>query len=351
VPDVAEWVTPAAFVAGGGVVGLVAEGVVLARLRRYTAARRWAGRDLVLTSLRGIVFVWCLVAGLDGAILSVSLRLSVLASLQKVLLVVVIISVTLAAARITAGSVGLYSQRLYQRSGGASLPSPTIVTNFTQLLVVLVGLLILLDSLGIRITPILTALGVGGLAVALALQDTLSNLFAGLYIITSRQIKPGDYIKLNTSEEGYVLDITWRNTKIKDGPNNMIIVPNAKLASATVTNYHEPDREVAVPVPVHVGYESDFNTVDRVTLAVAREVLRDVPGGVATFEPVIRYHAFGDTSINFTVVLRAKDIADQVRLKHEFITRLVRCYQQEGITLASIPMARPEIDGAVRQRT
>ncbi len=336
-PDLAQWVLPVAFPAGGVAAGLVAERVVLARLERYTAARQWAGEDLLLRSLRGIVFVWCAVAGLYGAVLSVPLRPALLALLQRVLLVIVIASITLAASRIAAGAVGFYSRRVYRRGGGTGLPSPSIVVNFTQLLVLLVGLLIVLDSLGIAITPILTALGVGGLAVALALQDTLSNLFSGLYIITARQIKPGDYIRLNTGEEGYVVDITWRNTKIKEAPNNMVIVPNAKLASATITNYYQPDKEVAVPVPVRVSYESDFDVVDRVTLEVAREALRETPGGVETFEPVIRYHTFGDTSVEFTVVLRARDVADQYQLKHEFIKRLLDRYRRAGITLASRP--------------
>lgn len=138
-----------------------------------------------------------------------------------------------------------------------------------------------------------------------------------------------------------MLDITWRNTKIKEVPNNMIIVPNAKLASATVTNFHQPDKEVALPVRVRVSYENDFATVERVTLDIAREVLRDVPGGVATFEPVIRYHTFGDTGIEFTALLRARDVADQYRLKHEFIKRVLNRYRSVGITLPVISTGTP----------
>ena len=332
-PSVAERVVPIGFIVAGIVAGLVAERLVLARLERYMAERAWAGKDLIFTSLRGILLVWCTVAGLYGALLSAAPPPPLLAPLKKGLAVVLIVSMTIVAARIAAGSIGLYSHRVYVRSGGTGLPSPSIVTNFAQLLVLLVGLLIVLDSLGIAITPILTALGVGGLAVALALQETLSNLFAGLYISTSRQIRPGDYVKLNSGEEGYVADMTWRNTKTKEAPNTMIIVPNAKLASATVTNYNQPDREIAVPVLVRVSYDNDFDAVERVSLEVAREVIHQVPGGVATFEPAISYHTFGDTGIQLTVSLRARDVADQYRVKHEFIKRLLDRYRLVGITL------------------
>src|SRR5207302_9529306 len=78
--------------------------------------------------------------------------------------------------------------------------------------VFLIGFLVLLDALGIQITPILTALSVGGLAVALALQDTLSNLFAGVHLLADKPIRVGDYVKIADTVEGYVVDIGWRST-------------------------------------------------------------------------------------------------------------------------------------------
>jgi small-conductance mechanosensitive channel len=189
-------------------------------------------------------------------------------------------------------------------------------------LIFLMGALIILQTLNISITPILTALGVGGLAVALALQDTLSNLFSGLQIIASRQVRPGDYVKLESGEEGYVIDITWRNTAIRALPNNMVIVPNSKLASTLVTNYYQPEKEMAVLVEVGVGYQSELKKVEQTTIEVAREVMHEVKGGVREFEPFIRYHSFGDSSINFTVILRGCEFTDQFLIKHEFIKRL-----------------------------
>ena len=203
----------------------------------------------------------------------------------------------------------------------------------TRIIVFIIGILIILHSLGISITPILTALGVGGLAVALALQDTLSNLFAGLHIILTRQIKPGDYIKLETGEEGYVVDITWRNTTIRELPNNYIIIPNLKLAQAIVKNHYLPDREISVTVQLGVSYDSDLEKVERVTIEVAKEVMMEVPGGIPEFQPFIRYHTFGDFSINFTVIMRCREFTDQYLIKHEFIKRLHKRYKDEGIII------------------
>jgi small-conductance mechanosensitive channel len=260
--------------------------------------------------------------------LSIPLNPTLLNLAQKALLVIVIFSVTVVLARLAVGFINLYTKR-----AEGVLPSTTIFINLTKLLIFLIGVLIILQSLGISITPILTALGVGGLAVALALQDTLSNLFAGLHIIASKQVKTGDYIRLDTGEEGYVTDITWRNTTIRALPNNMIVVPNSRLASAIITNYYQPEREMTVRIDVGVSYDSDLAKVEKITMEVAREVIKEIPGGVTKFEPFIRFHTFADSSINFTVFLRAKEFVEQYPLKHEFIKRLHERYQKEGIEI------------------
>jgi len=233
---------------------------------------------------------------------------------------------TLAAMRIAAGLVTLRTRK--------DLPSATtIFSTLVRLMVLALGGLVILQTLGIAVSPLLATFGIGGLAVALALQDTLANLFAGIHVLMAKQIKPGDYVQLDSGEEGYVVDVSWRNTTIRMLPNNMVIIPNAKLASCVITNYCLPEQELAVLVQVGVSYASDLEQVERVTVEVAREVMREVPGGVPDFEPFIRYHTFGDFSINFTVILRAKSFVDQYLVKHEFVKRLHRRYGEEGIEI------------------
>jgi small-conductance mechanosensitive channel len=193
--------------------------------------------------------------------------------------------------------------------------------------------LIVLDRLKITITPFLASLGIGGLVVALALQDTLANFFSGIYIFFDKPIRIGDYIMLESGQEGYVMHIGWRSTRIRMLPNNIVIVPNAKLVSSQITNFYLPETEMAVLIQVGVSYQSDLEKVERVTIEVAREVLREVEGGVKEFEPFIRYHTFSDFSINFTVILRAKEYVNKYLITHEFIKRLHRRYQLEGIEI------------------
>ncbi|MDM7267628.1 MAG: mechanosensitive ion channel family protein [Aquificaceae bacterium] len=263
-------------------------------------------------------------------ILSEELKLPVSLRLikDKALWVVFILSLSLLTSRLVALLLRMYMNRYRQE-----MPAVSLVVQASKVLVLLVGVIIALDKIGIAITPILTALGVGGLAVALALRDTLENLFAGFHVLASGQIKVGDYIRLEGGEEGFVEDITWRNTVIRQPSNNLIIVPNSKLSSSIVINFHKPDSELAVIVPVGVSYDSDLDRVERITIEVAKEVQREVEGAVPDFEPFIRYTAFGDFSINFNVILRAKDVPSQHVLRHEFIKRLKRRYEEEGIKI------------------
>jgi small-conductance mechanosensitive channel len=201
----------ATLITGAFLLGLIVEKVIFTRLKKIAEASKWELDEKIVAALRGKGVLWFLLAGFHATLLNIQISPALVILIQKILLTIFLLSVTIVAAQIAVGFVRVYAKR----SEGI-FPSTSIFTNLTYILVFITGILIILQSLGISITPILTALGVGGLAVALALQDTLSNLFSGLHILASQQIKPGDYIKLSTGEEGHVLDITWRSTQQYD---------------------------------------------------------------------------------------------------------------------------------------
>lgn len=304
--------------------------VVLRVILGWLRARRtgFRGVDLALTVLREALPPSLVIAGLWIAEAQLPLNSAVRPGVENLLKALLILVLTLAA-----GELAVRGTRAFvlQRIGLA--PSSSIFTTVVRLSVVIVGLLVLLQTIGVSITPLLGALGVGALAVALALQDTLTNLFAGIHLLTSRKIEPGHYISLSTGQEGYVVDVNWRNTTIRALANNMIVVPNAVLASQVVINYHRPETEMSVVLQVGVGYSSDLEKVERVTIEVATEVVKEVAGGVAAQKPFIRYHTFGDSSIGFSVILRAREYTDQYLLTHEFVKRLQRRYRAEGIEI------------------
>jgi len=310
------------------IFGYIIRRIIFDRLARWSKKTRTKIDDILIAILKGPFIIWFLMLGIYFALEVSKLPENIVYIAGKILLLLGIFSITLVLANLAAKLIKTYSGRFE-----IALPVTSLTQNITRVVIFGVGILIILNVLGISITPILATLGVGGLAVALALQDTLSNLFAGFHIIVARQIKVGDYVKLDSGEEGYVTDITWRSTKIRMLPNNVVLVPNEKLAKAVVTNYYLPDKEMAVLVNVGVHYNSDLKKVERITCEVAKEVMQDVQGGVPEFQPFIRYNTFGDFSINFTVILRAKEFVDQYLIKHEFIKRLHQRYAKEGIII------------------
>ncbi|MFA5891105.1 MAG: mechanosensitive ion channel family protein [Actinomycetota bacterium] len=316
------------FLVGSIVLGWIVYRIVAARVRHSETATSWGGNSIIVSAVHDVVLTWFTVAGAYAAVQALPLQSNVAHIAERILLIIVIISATLVAGRLAGDAVKLYSLKT-----AGVIRSSSIFVNITRVVVFVVGALILLQTLGISIAPILTALGVGGLAIALALQDTFANLFAGLHIIASKKVAPGDFVRLDSGDQGYVLDINWRNTTLRQLPNNVVIVPNLRLSTAIVTNFYQPERQTSATLDIGVAYDSDLASVERVTIDVAREVMREVPGGVPQFDPFIRYHTFGDHSIRFTVVLRSIESSSEDAIKHEFVKRLHERYKREGIEI------------------
>jgi small-conductance mechanosensitive channel len=196
-----------------------------------------------------------------------------------------------------------------------------------------IALMVIFDRLNLNISPLVTGLGITGLAVALALQPTLSNFFSGTYLLTDQAVRPGDFIQLDSGVMGTVREVGWRTTKIMTPENNLVIIPNNRLADAIVTNYFQPDRTVNVFVNCGVAYESDLDQVERVALEEATRVQKSHPGAVPDWTPLFRFREFGESNVNFIVVLRAIDRANSFLVVHEFIKALHRRFAREGITI------------------
>lgn len=206
--------------------------------------------------------------------------------------------------------------------------STSILTTIINIFVYASGLVILLNAHGISISPLLTAMGVGGIASALTLQDTLANLFSGITTLVSKQIRIGDYIKLSTGASGRVADMNWRNTTLRTSTGNLIIVPNKSIAASTLMNYEQPLAECTISIPLTITYGSNL-----VTLATARNILANSQYGVTGFEPAVRYKELGEYGISFDVVLRIRNVVDEAVLKHQFIKAIYQAYQDNGIHL------------------
>ena len=278
-------------------LGFLARWQFLSRLARYAETTPWAADSAVIASMRWPLPAWCLLGGVYAATRIVSIPPLLARTLEKVLLSLLIVSVSFWVASL----LGRLLELRGVGAGGARAASGTgVVRTLAKVGVMAVGTLILLSTLGISVTPLLTTMGLGGLAVAFGLRETLANLFSGMNFTLAGNINVGDFVKLGSGDDGYqgyIEDIQWRVTRVRTLFDTIVVIPNSQLADSIVTNYHQPSPDALILVPVGVHIASDLDQVERVTCAVARQIMETIPGGVPGFEPSVRYKAFADSSI------------------------------------------------------
>jgi small-conductance mechanosensitive channel len=321
-----QYVIPVAIVIVAIVVGVLLEIVVRRRLSEYALVQRRVWLRVALEAIGAGIAIWIACLGVYIAIATSAASPAISRLLDELLVILVLASVTVVAFRFVGGAM----HHLGYGAGGEQVASATLLASVAQGIVVIIGLLVILSSLGIQITPLLTALGVGGLAVALALQPPLANLFSGLQLAASRQIRPGDYVRLQTGQEGLVEDIDWRSISIREPLNNLVIVPNLLLAQAIFTNYRLPEPRVATRVPLRVAYGSDLDFVEQLALEAARLALEDV--GVGTRDKAyVRVEEFAETTVNISVNYFAPRVVVQERSHSAVLRRFYEQLQDHGI--------------------
>jgi small-conductance mechanosensitive channel len=306
-------------------------------LRRFVigSLKRWAERthtdvDDKIVALLG----QALTLVLSLAVVAASLNLfpvpdRLLAVINRVLYLCVLAAALYFGAQMLLTLLGAW---LARQPGRASLAQP--VALLTRVLFAALGVMILADNLGISLTAVWTTLGVGSVAVALALQDTLSNFFAGVYLRLDSPVRVGDYVKLDSGDEGFVTELGWRSTRIRTLPNNTVVVPNSKLASAVITNYNLPDPAMSLLVRVGVSYASDPERVEQILVDEGTKAAGHVPGLLAQPAPFVRFiPGFGDSSLDFTLICRVSTFVDQYAVQHELRKRLFARLRREGVEI------------------
>lgn len=317
------------------VLGLVLFGLrwlIINRLRHVTRGSRFT-IDSILVQAASAPLTLVILAGLLVFAESLMVELGLhrgdrLDDIMVAAQVMGIAALILFADRLVNGLIRGYSER-----SSAVRNSKGIIQGLARGLILIIGTLVVLGTLGVSITPVVASLGISSLAVALALQPTLENFFSGVQLVMDKPIRVGDYIELSSGEQGFVERIGWRTTWIKMLQNNTVILPNSELSKSRLINYFYPEKELSVPVDVGVHYDSDLELVERVTLEVARQTLEDHEWGVESYEPKFFFTAFDSSSINLTVILRAKEYFNRFWVRSAFIKALHKRYAEEGIVI------------------
>jgi len=293
------WIEPIITIFLGIVLGLFFKKFLVSRLKSLSEKNNWQSDDVVIDAIDSVIVFWFFLAFSSMAIGNADLP-GPEDIYQKIISAFLIISISFTGSKVVLGLLDIWSQT------NKSLPSTGIFKGLTNFVIFSIGILFILQSFGISITPLITALGVGGLAVSLALKDTLSDLFGGINILLSKTMQEGDYVQLDNGYQGYVENIGWRFTTIRERANNMISIPNSVLSGSISKNFTSKDAAFRVPIQVGVSYDSDLDHVERVALDVAMDLYKNLDEVSKSYEPVIRFREFADSSINFFYIFSGK---------------------------------------------
>jgi len=323
----------AGFILGSGVLVALMVRMLAPRLAAafYGAAgvQKWDDRLVSAFSLLAVVGI--LITAGYAAINELALTDQQRVLVARLSLALVTAIATLVALRLLTLGVEAYVARAaLDRTAVAYL---YLLRKIGQVALLVVGVLLVLDQLGYKATALLAGVGLVSLGVGLALQDTLANFFAGIWMALDRPVSRGDFIELDGGQAGWVIEIGWRHCRLRTLDDTVVVVPNSRLASSVLINRSLPKPEMSVYVPCGVSYESDLEHVEAVCLEVARAVQQTAPGALPDWEPFVLFDEFAAENITFTVALRIGDPSARRQVRHEFIKALKARLDAEGIEI------------------
>jgi small-conductance mechanosensitive channel len=322
-----QWILPISIIVGSFFVGLIFEWIIIKTFIRLTRNTRWKWDDVIAKSFQHAFIIWFLMIGITVAREFAPLSERVDLYTGKVTWAISLFVFVLVASRLAYGLIKIATDSL-----SGAMPSGTLLPNTARVVVMIVGIVFILNNFGFDIAMLLGTLGIGGLAAALAFQDTLSNLFSGFQMLASRKVRTGDFIELDNGKIGFVTDISWRETTLRDFNNNLIIVPNSTVSSSIVTNFNLPMNNIYVELTCGVSYDSDLEKVERVTREVAAETFRSLfekdPEPITFF-----FMEFADSAITFKLKILVEEFGHRIKLKHPLMINLHKRFKQEGIDI------------------
>ncbi len=340
-----RWAVAGGFVVAFILLAFLSKYILGAIVKPFTRKTKTIIDDLILEALTAPAFAWLVAGGLWIAASRLNDDPKIEDVIHKIFSIIFIGIGGVAVSRVLHAILHWYSVEIAPRTASdfddRLIP---LLQRVADIIVYCFTFIIIMGQLGVPIGPFLASLGIGGIAIALALQPTMTNFLSGTYVISDSVIRKGDYIQLESGVEGTVEEIGWRITKIRHWQGNLVVLPNTKLSDAVVTDFEKPDLSMVFGVDGGVSYNSDLEKVERIITETAADIMKNNPEGSKDFAPVVRFKNFGDSNINFSVVMKAQNRGGTFALKHYFIKALHKRFQNEGIVM-EYPVRKLYLEG------
>ena len=293
-------------------------------LRRFVSATKSDLDDRVIGLLHRPIFLTVLLIGAVMALEALGWTVGALPLLQTLLILLWVLTLL----RVSAVFFDSFPL-LFPGDSRAGRECAPLLKNLAAIALLVLGIMGVLASWEVSITPLLASAGLAGAAVAFAAKDTIANFLGGISILVDRPYTVGHYIVLESGERGEVVDIGLRSTRLRTRDDILVTVPNSIMSNSRIINESAPVRRFRVRIPVGVAYGSDLQAVERILL----EVAGDNPGVEKEPPPRVRFRSFGDSALNFELLCWAEDPVHRGRIIHELNVAVYEHFNEEGVTI------------------
>ena len=314
---------------------LLARTIIRRLLDRWGSRRKFAPYRTMVEEINTLIYAGIMILGAYMAVVSIPVVRDFYDLVRRAFSVAAIVLIFVSLIRAQGTLFDWYQRRQQRRAAARMIISVLpLFKRSAAVSAMVLGALMIMGQLGIQIAPILAGLGIGGIAVALALQSTLANFFSGVSILSDGTLQVGDLVELEDGLRSWVMEIGWRATKIRTIDNNVIIVPNSKLAETQTINYNYGTEQIDAIVLYGVAYFTDLRRCREVTHEIAKAVIEKTEGAIKSFDPVVVFTGFGDSNIDVRVVMRARDWQARWNLVNNFVMDVMERYEQEGLEIS-----------------
>jgi len=284
--------------------------------------------DLIVAKTNKPLSIILLLIGLRLAIIPHSIRPDILDIIEHIITSLIIVIITYIVITVVNILINSWGQRFASRTESKFDDEVVVLfQKFSRIIISFIGLIFILDVWGVKVGPLLASLGIAGIAVAFALQNTLGNIFGGISLIADRSIIVDDFIRLDDGTEGYIKEIGLRSTKIRSRDGDLIILPNGILANSKIYNYHKPSLITRVTVEFGVKYGSDIEVVKKIVmneLTKIRNILKDPA-------PQVIFHELGDYSLKFRAYFWIDSIEKKIETRETAVTAIYNALNKNKI--------------------
>lgn len=280
-------------------------------LEKFAAKTETELDDMILERVKRPFFYLILAQGLKLALFNLQLDNIYVTSLVNTLMALVFVFILSRIVDVIIDVWGhTFAAKTETKLDEVLLP---LFHKFSKVVFVIIALMWVLNIWGIDITPYLAGVGISGIVIGLALQDSLKNILGGVSLILDDSLQIGDKIRLESGEVGEVVDVGLRSTKMRTYDNELLTIPNGYLANTRVQNYTQPNPKMRVYVDFGVEYGTNPDKVKKIILAGLKKVedVLDNP------EPAVQFVSMGDSALNFKLYFWVKNWQDAYSKKLE----------------------------------